>query len=41
MLEHAHVSVAIEGSHAAGLDIADHVIPRPEDGGWAQVLDLI
>ncbi len=40
MLAWAGTSVAVEGSvaHAAG---ADHVIARPEAGGWAEVLDLL
>lgn len=41
LLSHAAVSVSLEGSHPAALAAADHVVPAPREGGWADILDLL
>ena len=41
LLEGADVSVVVEGSEPYLLEMADHVIPIPSKGGWANVLNLI
>ena len=41
MLTNAAVAVVPSDGHVDALAIADHVIGRAADGGWAQVLDLI
>lgn len=41
MLAMADVSFAVTGGDQRAIDLADHVIARPEDGGWATVLDFV
>ena len=41
LLTNAAVSVTLEGSSPAALAVAQHVVRRAGDGGWADVLDLL
>lgn len=41
LLAAAAVSVTIAGGDARAAAEADHVVRRPEDGGWADLLDLL
>lgn len=41
MLEGADVALSIEGGDPDALALADAVIPHPDQGGWAQVLDWL
>ena len=41
MLAMADVSFAVKGGDQRAIDLADHIIERPENGGWATVLDFI
>ncbi|NNE72523.1 MAG: HAD family phosphatase [Acidimicrobiales bacterium] len=41
LLEGADVSLGIEGGDDQALEVADHVIPPPTQGGWAAVLDYL
>jgi len=41
MLAMADVAIAVRGGDQRAIDLADHVIDRPERGGWAAVLDFI
>ena len=41
LLEAASTSIAIANSHAALVANADHIIPPPEDNGWATVPKLV
>ena len=41
MLRHADVALGVAGGHEDALSIADHIIPHPEDGGWAEVLNHV
>lgn len=39
MLVNADVSLGVSGGHAEVLDVVDHVVPPPDEGGWRLVLD--
>jgi len=41
MLAMADVALAVVGGDQRALDLADHFIERPEDGGWTKVLDFV
>lgn len=41
LLSNAAISLVPEPAHPAALECADRVIASPQDGGWAEVLDLI
>ena len=41
LLEHAAVRLVPENASLAARRHADHLIPPPEDGGWARVLDFV
>jgi hydroxymethylpyrimidine pyrophosphatase-like HAD family hydrolase len=41
LLEHAAVAVVPACGHDPALAVADHVVRRTRDGGWADVLDLV
>jgi hydroxymethylpyrimidine pyrophosphatase-like HAD family hydrolase len=41
LLTHAHVSVAVRGGAESLLELADHVVDAPDQGGWAAILDLL
>lgn len=40
LLEKAHVSVGVEGAPKEVLQHCDHIIGRPEEGGWARVPEI-
>jgi hydroxymethylpyrimidine pyrophosphatase-like HAD family hydrolase len=39
LLTNADLALVPEVAHPAALDLADHLVPRPQDGGWATLLD--
>jgi hypothetical protein len=39
LLANADLALVPEVAHPAARDQADHLLPRPDDGGWAAVLD--
>ena len=39
LLANADLALVPEVAHPAALELADHVIPKAEDGGWAALLD--
>lgn len=41
MLAMADIAFAVQGSDQRAMDLAHHIIERPEHGGWATVLDFI
>jgi hypothetical protein len=41
LLSNAAISLVPEPAHPAALECADRVIASPQDGGWADVLDLL
>lgn len=41
MLRQADVALGVAGGHEDALSVADHIIPHPEDGGWAEVLNHV
>jgi len=41
LLERAAIAVVPEDAHAAALQLADHIVASPRDGGWAEILDLV
>ena len=41
MLTHADTSIVVAGAEKRLIDIADHVIPPPNVGGWSEVLHFI
>lgn len=41
MLTHADTSVVVAGAEQRLLDLADHVIPSPSIGGWADVISVL
>lgn len=41
LLTNAAIAVVPADAHAPALALADHVVPSPRDGGWAQVVDLV
>jgi len=41
LLRGADVSLGIDGGDPVALSASDRIIPRPEQGGWAAVLDYL
>ena len=41
LLNEADVAIVVEGAEQRILDLADHTIPKPEHGGWAEVLNYL
>lgn len=41
LLRGARVAVVPEDAHPRALELADHVVGRAEDGGWAELLQII
>ena len=41
MLTHADTSIVVAGAEKRLIDIADHVIPTPNVGGWSEVLHFL
>jgi hydroxymethylpyrimidine pyrophosphatase-like HAD family hydrolase len=41
LLDAAAVAVVPRDGCAEALDLADHVVASPRDGGWAELLDLV
>jgi HAD superfamily hydrolase (TIGR01484 family) len=41
LLAAAAVPVTVEGGDARAAAVADHVVRRPDEGGWADLLDLL
>ncbi len=41
LLTHAAIAVVPEDAFPAALPLADHVVPAPDAGGWAHVVDLV
>ena len=41
LLTHAAVAVVPEDAFPEALPLANHVVPPPDAGGWAQILDLV
>jgi hydroxymethylpyrimidine pyrophosphatase-like HAD family hydrolase len=41
LLTHAAIAVVPEDAFPEALPLADHVVPAPEAGGWAHILDLV
>ena len=41
MLNHADTSIVVAGAERRLIDIADHVIPPPNVGGWSEVLHFL
>lgn len=39
LLRGADLALVPENAHPAALELADHVIPKPDEGGWASLLD--
>lgn len=41
LLTHAAIAVVPESAFPDALALADHLVPAPNDGGWAAILDLV
>jgi hydroxymethylpyrimidine pyrophosphatase-like HAD family hydrolase len=41
LLEHAAVGVTLDGASAAARAVADVVVAPVEEGGWAEIVDLL
>lgn len=41
LLAQADLALVPENAHPAALELADHVIPKPDAGGWATLLDYL
>ena len=41
LLTHAAIAVVPEDAFPEALPLADHVVPAPDVGGWAHILDLV
>ena len=41
LLDFADLALVPENAHPAALELADHMIPKPDDGGWAALLDFL
>lgn len=41
LLRGADLALVPENAHPAALELADHLIPKPDEGGWAAVLDYL
>jgi hydroxymethylpyrimidine pyrophosphatase-like HAD family hydrolase len=41
LLSRADLALVPENSHPAAIELADHLIPKPDEGGWAAVLDYL
>jgi hydroxymethylpyrimidine pyrophosphatase-like HAD family hydrolase len=41
LLERAAIAVAPEDAHPSARALADHIVGRAADGGWAELLDLV
>ena len=41
MLTHADTSIVVAGAEQRLLDLADHVISPPDNGGWSEVLNFL
>jgi hydroxymethylpyrimidine pyrophosphatase-like HAD family hydrolase len=41
LLAGAAIAVVPADGHDVALQIADHVVGSPRDGGWAEILDLV
>jgi hypothetical protein len=41
LLKEADISIVVENSEQTLLDMADYTIPKPETGGWAQIVNYL
>jgi hydroxymethylpyrimidine pyrophosphatase-like HAD family hydrolase len=41
LLQNAALSISLKGSHPSALSAAQHVVPSVEEGGWADLVELL